>query len=160
MKEQQPALTYPDGEIGELLRVYVEAFTASLCDPRTWSAAADEDAPAAGDSLLARLGAELIPSISESLSPVLVELGVVEAAVAAELGALVARRASVDAERAVTERFGGQQIHMSRDVSNWLKRLRADAAIRSGLPRDEAFKLAGLSRAAAYRALNRKRRED
>lgn len=69
----------------------------------------------------------------------------------------LARRMDSAGLTAVQQRFGTEPLHMKRDLDNWLKALRADKAVQSGIPRQEAFRRAGLSRAAAYRALRRQR---
>ena len=70
----------------------------------------------------------------------------------------VVKRATDTAEAALSQRFGGTgRISTRRDMVNYLKRMEAERAIRSGLPRDEAFRKAGLARSTAYRVLGRKR---
>ena len=62
------------------------------------------------------------------------------------------------ADTALCSRFGGTgRMSIKRELVNIARELSAEAAIRSGTPRAEAFKSAGISRAGAYRALHRKR---
>jgi hypothetical protein len=73
----------------------------------------------------------------------------------------VVKRAVDEADQALlyvystpTSRY---RLSGKRDFINWIKGQEVEAAVRSGLPRAEALAKLGFSRAAAYRAMKRKR---
>ena len=71
----------------------------------------------------------------------------------------VVKRACDAAEVALCARFGGSgPLPLKRELLKLARANDADRAIRSGMPRAQAFKAAGISKAAAYRALRRRPR--
>jgi len=70
----------------------------------------------------------------------------------------VVKRAVDAADQALRKRFGGTgRLSVKRELVKLARERDAEAAIRSGAPRTQAFEKAGLSKAAAYRALRRSR---
>lgn len=73
----------------------------------------------------------------------------------------VVNRAIQAADMVLCDQFGGKRgahrLSGKREFLNWVKAREVEAAVRSGIPRAEALAALGFSRAAAYRAMNRKR---
>lgn len=161
----------PRGEAGDLLRVYDDAARPILGDLSVWADEARRDGAAPlpwplrvdgkGYQQLFRILAvsmieNALDALREAHGPAAVPND--PSSHFFQVILRVARRATDAGEQALLQRFGGSgRMSVKRDLLNWAKKRDADAAIRSGLPRDEAFRQAGLSRAGAYRALHRKR---
>ena len=70
----------------------------------------------------------------------------------------VVKRAVDAGDLAMRKHSGGMgRLSGKRELENYFKREAVDAAIRSGLPRAQAFRDLGMSKASAYRAMKRNR---
>lgn len=68
----------------------------------------------------------------------------------------IAKRMTEAADQAAKARFSGTgRISIKRVFDKWMAERAVDAAIQDGGNRDAAFRSAGLSRSAAYRAMRR-----
>lgn len=75
----------------------------------------------------------------------------------------VIARAVARADAALVRQFGGakgsRRLTGKREWTNWLKAEEVDRAVRCGLSRGEALQALGISRAGAYRAMNRAKKK-
>jgi len=69
----------------------------------------------------------------------------------------VVNRAVQAADKAIRREFRPGRLTGKRAFSNWLKAREVDAAVRAGGSRQDALSALPISRAAAYRAMKRKR---
>lgn len=163
----------PAGDAGELFEVFYDAAIPVLSDENLWMAETQRvgatplpwpfvDAPGGNNAwpqLVQRLAASLVDVALHAIHTAHGE-AIPEDPEAADFQVIlrVAARASSAGADALVARFGGAgRISIKRDVENYLKWIHAEEAIRSGLPRKEAFERAGISRQSAYRALKRRK---
>lgn len=164
-------MAYPAGEAGEVVREFDAAARAVLGDPSVWAEEAERPSLAPLPWPLRR-GGQGYGQLLRYLCELLVEDVL---ATMREAGRepppedvghpefqwvlRVVKRAADAGDAALVAKFGGTgRLSIKRDLDNFVKRLRAEEAVRSGLPRGEAFSRLGLSRAGAYRALGRPRK--
>jgi hypothetical protein len=157
----------------ELLAVFDAAAQPILGDPAVWAEEATREAPAylpwplqprgKGEAQLMRwlaaaTVANVLAAIEEAHGPQWVPPED-QADESFQMVLRVAYRATNAGQAALRARFGGAgRLSIKREIINLSRELRAEAAIRSGQPRLEAFMTAGLSKTGAYVALHRRRR--
>jgi hypothetical protein len=159
-------------EARELLAVYDAAAQSILGDPAVW---AEESArtgalplpwplPAVGRGYPQLLRIFAVAAVQNVLDCIRIAhgAGAVPASDPADphfqLILRVVKRAGDAADRALCERFGGTgRLSVKRELLKLVRERDAEAAVRSGAPRSQAFEQTGMSRAAAYRALRRSR---
>jgi len=73
----------------------------------------------------------------------------------------VAKRATDAGDAALRQEFGGaDRLSIKRELMNIVREQLAQAAVDSGRPLRETFEAAGLSKTAAYKALQRRRQRE
>jgi hypothetical protein len=162
-----------ESEARELLAIYDAAAQSVLGDPAVWaeeSARADAPAlpwplPATGHGYPHLLRVFAVATVENVLDRIRIAHGATAAPASDpdnphfQVILRVVKRAGDKADQALCARFGGTgRLSVKRELLKLGRERDAESAVRSGDPRSQAFEKAGISRAAAYRALSRARK--